>query len=163
MIEPAERIIVALDRPDLSSALQLAEAVRPYVGAFKVGLELFTAEGPPAVRQICALGGRVFLDGKFHDIPNTAAGACRAGVRTGAWMLNVHAAGGREMLKAAAAAVREEGRNRPGEEPILLGVTVLTSLNRPLLAEVLGSDVDPADHVLRLAVLCQECGLHGVV
>jgi orotidine-5'-phosphate decarboxylase len=163
LVDPKHRVIVPLDRPDLSSALALVDSVGSHVGAFKVGLELFTAVGPEAVRAVVSRGYRVFLDCKFHDIPNTAAGACRSAVRTGAWMLNVHASGGRVMLEASARAVQEEAMLRGCVKPILIGVTVLTSLDRAILAETLGVDTDPAELVMNLSRLCQDCGLDGVV
>ena len=161
--QPQKRIIIPLDRPDMAAALALAETVGPSVGAFKVGLELFTSEGPDAIRQIVRLGHRVFYDSKFHDIPNTVAGACRAAVRTGAWMLNIHAPGGRVMLEAAVEAVREESDRCQVTPPILIGVTVLTSLDEALLREAYGVSLDLAELVLCLAELCQDCGLDGVV
>lgn len=154
---PRVPIIVALDYANGADALVTAHALAGTGCAVKVGKELFTAEGPTIVGELTALGLPVFLDLKFHDIPNTVAGACRAAAGLGAWMINVHASGGRDMLLAAREAIAAGGG-----APLLIAVTVLTSLDRPRLAEV-GIDVDPAVQVARLARLAQEAGLDGVV
>lgn len=156
-LKPALPVIVALDQPTGDEALALARTLRGTGCAVKVGKELFTAEGPAIVGRLADLGLPVFLDLKFHDIPNTVAGACRAAARLGAWMINVHASGGRDMLLAARDAVAAEAAR-----PLLIAVTVLTSLDRARLAEV-GLDVEPAAQVARLAALTRECGLDGVV
>jgi orotidine-5'-phosphate decarboxylase len=159
---PHERILAALDVPDLDAALALAAELRPTVGGFKVGLELCTATGVPRVVQaITAIGGRVFLDLKLHDIPNTVArtvgtlGSLGGSVR----MLTLHCHGGAAMLRAAAAAAAELGPERP----LLLGVTVLTSLDAPALHDELQVATPLGEHVLHLARMAQECGLDGVV
>ena len=154
---PSVPIIVALDYATGADALALARSLRGSGCAVKVGKELFTAEGPAIVGRLNELGLPVFLDLKFHDIPNTVAGACRAAAGLGAWMVNVHASGGRDMLVAAREAVQAAA-----VRPLLIAVTVLTSLDRSRLAEV-GLDVEPADQVARLAQLTRDCGLDGVV
>ncbi|HTL71286.1 MAG TPA: orotidine-5'-phosphate decarboxylase [Candidatus Eisenbacteria bacterium] len=160
MRKNADRLIVALDAPTLKEAEQLVERLSPEVKTFKIGKELFTAAGPDAVRAVHARGGRVFLDLKFHDIPNTVASACLAAAALDVFMLNVHASGGREMMTKAAAALRL--RAESGRKPILLGVTVLTSLSAPELKET-GVDRPLEKQVEHLAALARECGLDGVV
>ncbi len=149
------RIIVALDYPDARAALDMAARLDPELCRVKVGKELFTAAGPALVEALVARGFGVFLDLKFHDIPNTVASACKAAARMGVWMMNVHASGGRAMLQAAREAV--------GSSPCrLIAVTVLTSLTDADLAEMgIAGGVDAA--VLRLAKLAQGAGLDGVV
>ncbi len=155
-IQPHERVIVALDTTDLAAARRLVEGLAGRVGAFKIGKEFFTRFGPPGVAE--ALQGQpFFLDLKFHDIPNTVASALRAALPMGPFMMNVHASGGPAMLKAAAAAVADA---RP--RPLLIGVTVLTSLDDADLAAV-GQQGPAAAQVLRLATLAQAQGLDGVV
>lgn len=151
------KIIVALDYADAASALALVERLDPALCRLKVGKELFTAAGPELVRTLVARGFEVFLDLKFHDIPNTVAAACRAAADLGVWMLNVHASGGRRMMIAA-----QEALAGLAQRPRLIAVTVLTSMNADDLAEVGVADA-PADQVLRLARLTQACGLDGVV
>jgi len=151
------RIIVALDFPDAASALTLVERLDPALCRLKVGKELFTAAGPELVRALAARGFDVFLDLKFHDIPNTVAAACRAAAGLGVWMMNVHASGGRRMMTAAQEALAELPK-----PPLLIAVTVLTSMGAEDLAEVGVADA-PADQVLRLARLTQACQLDGVV
>lgn len=151
------KIIVALDYADAASALALVERIDPALCRLKVGKELFTAAGPELVRALGARGFEVFLDLKFHDIPNTVAAACRAAAGLGVWMLNVHASGGRRMMTAAQAALADLPR-----PPLLIAVTVLTSMAAEDLAEV-GVPGAPGDQVLRLARLAQACKLDGVV
>lgn len=151
------RIVVALDYPNLTPALQLVDQLDPSACRLKVGMELFTAEGPRAVAQLVERGFDVFLDMKFHDIPNTVAGAVRSAAELGVWMVNVHALGGRRMLNAAREAL--EGCTR---RPLLIAVTVLTSMEQADLAE-LGLAGEPSQTVLRLATLAQQAGLDGVV
>lgn len=156
------RIIVALDFADAASALALVDRVEPAACALKVGKELFVTTGPGFVRLLIERGFNVFLDLKFHDIPNTVAQACAAATRLGVWMLNVHAAGGRAMLTAARESVTRAAAERKSPPPLLIGVTVLTSLRAEDLAEI-GIDAAPEAAALRLARLCAECGLDGVV
>lgn len=156
-LKPRVPIIVALDYALGEDALATARALAGSGCAVKVGKELFTSEGPAIVARLTELGLPVFLDLKFHDIPNTVAGACRAAAGLGAWMINVHASGGRDMLVAAREAVAAST-----SPPLLIAVTVLTSLDRARLAEV-GLDVEPATQVARLARLTRDAGLDGVV
>lgn len=153
----APRIVVAIDRPDLGQAVSLADRLDPTLCRLKVGVELFTAAGPAAVEALQNRGFEVFLDLKFHDIPNTVAAACRSAAALGVWMVNVHAGGGRRMLAAAAETV-----SAATHRPLLVGVTVLTSLDQAELAAV-GVVADPAGQVLRLARCCADAGLDGVV
>jgi len=145
-----DRLIVALDVPDRKEAQRVVRLLQKQVSLFKVGLELFTAEGPDVVSMIHDEGGRVFLDLKFHDIPNTVARACASAARLGVFMMNVHARGGREMMKAASQAVRSS----KGTKPILLGVTVLTS--DPKKSQT-------SRDVARLARDAKASGLNGIV
>lgn len=151
------RLIVAMDLPDADRAMALAARLSPTLCRLKVGKELFTHAGPGLVRRMTDAGFEVFLDLKYHDIPNTVAGACRRAADLGVWMINVHACGGRRMMQAAREAVGE-GRGRPH----LVAVTVLTSMGREDLAEV-GVARDPGEQVLRLAALAQDAGMDGVV
>ena len=151
------RIIVSLDFPNRDQALALARLLDPQRCNVKVGKELFTCSGPDLVETLVQRGFRVFLDMKFHDIPNTVAGACRAAAKLGVWMLNIHASGGRRMMEAAREAVADSTR-----PPLLIGVTVLTSLTSDDLRET-GINEDAGEHVLRLARLARDSGLDGVV
>ena len=154
---PDPRIIVALDYPDAESARQVVARLSPELCRLKVGKELFVAAGPDFVRELVGQGYAVFLDLKFHDIPNTVAQSCKAAARLGVWMVNVHAAGGPRMLAAAREAL--EGFER---RPLLIAVTVLTSMGPAELAAI-GVDAAPEQQVLRLARLSAEAGLDGVV
>jgi orotidine-5'-phosphate decarboxylase len=156
------KVIVAVDFADAARALALVDRLAPEACALKVGKELFVGAGPEPVRRMIERGFRVFLDLKFHDIPNTVAQACAAATRLGVWMLNVHASGGRAMLVAAREAVVRTAAERGRPPPILLGVTVLTSLDAGDLAEM-GFAEAPDGIVLRLARLAAACGLDGVV
>lgn len=152
-----KRVIVALDVPDLAAAVALAARLDPRMCRVKVGKELFTAAGPAVVQAMQERGFEVFLDLKFHDIPNTVAGACRSAARLGVWMLNVHASGGEAMMRGAREAI--EGVARP---PLLIAVTILTSLSSEDLARV-GFTGNVEENVERLARLTRACGLDGVV
>jgi orotidine-5'-phosphate decarboxylase len=150
-------VIVALDYPDAKSALEMAARLDPKVCRVKVGKELHTAAGPQVVDALMQRQFDVFLDLKFHDIPNTVAGACRIAASQGVWMLNVHASGGSRMMLAAREAV-DSARARP----LLIGVTVLTSLSDAEMTEI-GFSGSAADNVLCLAALSKACGLDGIV
>jgi orotidine-5'-phosphate decarboxylase len=156
------RIIVALDFDRASAALSMVEQLDPRVCAIKVGSELFVVAGPEPVREIVARGFNVFLDLKFHDIPNTVARACEAATRLGVWMLNVHAAGGRAMLTAAREAVRTTALQSGRPPPRLIAVTVLTSLDDTDLRDT-GLIDGASAQASRLAHLAHDCGLDGVV
>jgi orotidine-5'-phosphate decarboxylase len=153
----SKRIIVALDYPAAAPALALAARLDPALCRVKVGKELYVAAGPAVVEQLQQRGLEVFLDLKFHDIPNTVAGACRAAAGLGVWMLNVHASGGLAMMRAAREAVARLAR-----PPLLIGVTVLTSLSDADLAAI-GYAGSAAANVERLARLAADAGLDGVV
>lgn len=150
-------VIVALDYARASDALRLAEQLSPADCRLKVGKELFTAEGPAVVRALQDRGFELFLDLKFHDIPNTVAAAVATAADLGVWMVNVHASGGRRMMVAA-----RERLLQGGYDTRLIAVTVLTSMERGDLAEI-GLDIEPLEQVRRLAALTAACGLHGVV
>jgi len=152
------RVIVALDFSDGDQARQFVDRLEPGSCRLKIGKELFTREGPELVRYFTANGHEIFLDLKFHDIPNTVARACQAAAALGVWMMNVHASGGSKMMSAARDAVDELGPDRP----LLIGVTVLTSMVSEDLRE-LGVNADPGEQVLRLATLAKASGLDGVV
>jgi orotidine-5'-phosphate decarboxylase len=157
-----EKILVALDVESRDRALALADSLRGSVGGFKIGSRLFTAEGPSMVRALTERGDRVFLDLKFHDIPNTVATAVAAAVQLGVWMVNVHAGGGTAMMRAAREAAEEAAAKAGTKAPLVIAVTVLTSMTQASLRET-GVVIDLMDHVLRLAELAREAGLDGVV
>jgi orotidine-5'-phosphate decarboxylase len=155
------RVLVALDLPSADEAVALAGRLRGAVGGVKIGSQLFTAAGPDVVRALAERGDRVFLDLKFHDIPNTVAGAVASAARLGVWMLNVHASGGRPMMEAARRAA-DDAAAAGGVRPIVIAVTVLTSLGQAELDSV-GFAAAPQDQVVKLAALAQAAGLDGVV
>lgn len=152
-----KRIIIALDYADSATTLDLLALLDPAYCRVKIGKELFTRCGPDFVRKVIALGFEVFLDLKFHDIPNTVAKAVSAAAEMGVWMVNVHASGGRDMMSAARAAV-----DASNKKPLLIAVTVLTSMSQADLAET-GINVAPIMQVSRLASLAHECRMDGVV
>jgi len=158
----SDKLIVALDVSDLKQAESLVEKVSPLVKTFKIGKELFTAAGPEAVRMVHAHKCRVFLDLKFHDIPNTVASACEAAAKLGVFMMNVHALGGKTMMVNAVQAVHKVNEGKKTPAPKVLGVTVLTSLKDADLKEV-GISKKVSQEVPILAVLAKNSGLDGVV
>jgi orotidine-5'-phosphate decarboxylase len=157
-----DQLLVALDVEDGRRALALADSLRGVAGGFKIGSRLFTAEGPAIVRALAERGDRIFLDLKFHDIPNTVAGAVEAATTLGVWMVNVHAAGGAAMMRAARDGAGRAAAAARRDPPLLIAVTVLTSMTQATLDEV-GVLLPPIDQVTKLASLTQEAGLDGVV
>ena len=157
-----DKLLVALDVETGERAMQLATALRGVAGGFKVGSRLFTSEGPALVRALVDAGARVFLDLKYHDIPNTVEQAVEAAVHTGAWMINVHAAGGSAMMQAAARAARDASTRLGRPLPLMIAVTVLTSMDQEALRAV-GVERPVLDQVIALACLTQQAGLQGVV
>ncbi len=157
-----EKLIVALDFPSAQAAALAAEKLRGHVGMFKVGLELFTAEGPVLTRYLVAKGDKVFLDLKFHDIPNTVRAAARQVAQLGVSILNVHASGGRRMMEAAREGAEEGARRIGRPRPLIVAVTVLTSLGDNDLGEI-GVAGGAEEAVIRLAQLARDAGLDGVV
>jgi orotidine-5'-phosphate decarboxylase len=151
------KIIIALDYPSAVPALALADKLQPSLCRLKVGKELFTATGPVLLEKLMKHGFEIFLDLKFHDIPNTTAQACKAAAGLGVWMVNVHALGGRKMLEAAREAIASSSR-----QPKLIAVTLLTSMAQDDLAGI-GINATPAEMVLRLATMARDSGLDGVV
>ena len=151
------KIIVALDFPDAEQALTFVKCLSQGSCKLKVGFELFVAEGPDFVRKLVDMGFDVFLDLKFHDIPNTVAAACKSAANLGVWMINVHASGGSKMLEAAVDSLKEKD-----DAPLLIAVSVLTSMDSGGLSEI-GLDVSAEEQVLNLSALSKQCGLDGVV
>ena len=155
-------IIVALDVPTAEAALELAEKIAPAVGAFKIGSELFTASGPDIVRRIRDTGAAVFLDLKFHDIPNTVAKAVASATRLDVQMLTIHTSGGLEMTRAAEESAQKTALQSGRHAPLVLGVTVLTSMDSATLSEI-GCEANVGKQVERLATLAVKAGLRGLV
>lgn len=160
--DPGERLLVALDVDSQDRALALARQLRGIAGGLKVGSRLFTLAGPDLVRRLVDTGARVFLDLKFHDIPNTVGQAVDAAARTGAWMINVHASGGSAMMQAAARAAGDAAAATNRAPALVIAVTVLTSMDQPALKST-GIERPLLDHVLALARMTQAAGLQGVV
>jgi orotidine-5'-phosphate decarboxylase len=160
---PRDRLIVALDVPSLAEAERLLDRLEGQVTHFKIGSQLFTASGPAAVLAVQKRGAEVFLDLKFHDIPNTVAAAAREATRLGAFMFNVHASGGRAMMAAAATGAAAAAKELAVRRPLVLAVTVLTSLDRAVLHREVGVPSSVEGHVLRLATLARDAGLDGAV
>ena len=156
------QLLVALDVESGSRALELAATLAGVVNGVKVGSRLFTLEGPALVRRLVAEGTRVFLDLKFHDIPNTVAQAVEAAALTGAWMINVHASGGVPMMQAAAQAASGAAMASGWSKPLVIGVTVLTSMDSETLRAA-GVERPLLEHVIALARMAQQAGLDGVV
>ncbi len=151
------KIVIALDYPSPQVALNFVQQLDPKLCRLKIGKELFTAAGPQLIETLISKGFGIFLDLKFHDIPTTVGKACEAASRLGVWMLNVHASGGSGMMEAA-----REGVDRSGQKPLLIAVTVLTSMNQSMLNEV-GVTGSVAAQVLKLSLLTKKSGLDGVV
>ena len=154
-------LLVALDLDTAADAGAMADRLRGHVGGFKIGSHLFTAEGPSLARSLAMRGDRVFLDLKFHDIPNTVAAAVRSAARLGVWMVNVHASGGRSMMQAARTAADQAAADG-ATRPLIIAVTVLTSLDQAALDEISVSR-PLLEQVEALALLAQDAGLDGVV
>jgi orotidine-5'-phosphate decarboxylase len=163
-LQAQERIILALDVGSREQALALVKDLAPHVGVFKVGMQLFNSCGPSIVEEINQLGGRVFLDLKFHDIPNTVAAAGRVITRLNCFMFNVHAAGGREMMRQVVEEVKNEAKKLAVAAPLSLAVTVLTSISQEELEEEIGvKGMKLKDLVVKWALMAKECGISGVV
>lgn len=167
MATKQEKIIVALDEPQLGKAVRIAEEIGRDVGAFKVGLELITSEGAPQVVRAISKYGKIFFDGKFKDIPNTVAGAARAVARLGIWMFDVHCFGGVSMMSQAKEVSAEEAEKNGFERPLVVGVTILTSMSARLINEVgfehVRDETELQMLVVRLSLLAKQAGLDGVV
>ena len=158
------KIILALDVSSEGEAVDLVKELKDCVGAFKIGFELFTSTGPKIFESVRNAGAeKIFFDSKFHDIPNTVAGAARAAARMGVWMFNVHATGGSAMMRAAADAAADEAHRLGMETPLIIGVTVLTSISSKMLHDELSVPVLLENQVVHLARLSQNAGLNGVV
>ena len=161
--KPQDQLILPLDVPTREQALALVDQLREYVGVFKVGLQLFNACGPSILREVQERGGRVFYDSKFSDIPNTVAGAAAEAAKIGVFMFNVHTHGGFAMMQAAVESAQQAAAEQGQSRPLVLGVTVLTSLGEDALREELQVPVPLPEHVVHLARLAQQSGLDGVV
>lgn len=163
-MQPKDRIILALDVDTQAEAERLVQELGAWVGYFKVGMQLFNSCGPDIVRRINDLGGQVFVDLKFHDIPNTVGAAGRVVARMGGQMFNVHAAGGRKMMQTVVREVREEAGRLGCKPPLILAVTVLTSIAQHELEEEMLIQGLPLEEVVRRwAMMARDCGIDGVV
>src|SRR5665648_1043442 len=158
-----ERLVLALDVDDFKKAEELVSELSDYVGAFKIGNQLFTAEGPKVVDMVNKNGGKVFLDLKFHDIPNTVARAAEVATKLGVYIFNIHTSGGYEMMKAAAEAAAKTSQHLCISKPLILGVTLLTSINKEILEKEIGIKNCLGEQVVHLAKLAKAAGLDGVV
>ena len=158
-----ERLVLALDVDDFKKAKELAGKLSDYVGIFKIGSQLFTAEGAKVVNMVNERGGKVFLDLKFHDIPNTVARAAEVATKLGVYIFDVHTSGGYEMMKAAAAATKKTSLALGISKPLVLGVTLLTSINQEILEKEIGIKKRLKEQVVHLAKLAKTAGLDGVV
>ena len=158
-----ERLVLALDVDDFKKAKELAGKLSDYVGIFKIGSQLFTAEGAKVVNMVNERGGKVFLDLKFHDIPNTVARAAEVATKLGVYIFNVHTSGGYEMMKAAAEATKKTSLALGINKPLVLGVTLLTSINQEILEKEIGIKKRLKEQVVHLAKLAKTAGLDGVV
>lgn len=158
-----EQLILALDGDNFAKAKELVELLKDQVTTFKVGIQLFTVYGPKVVEMIQHYGGKVFLDLKFHDIPSVVAGAVREGVRLRVFMLTLHAFGGQVMLKEAVKAAREEANRLSTKPPLLLAVTVLTSLDEEVFQELTGSPRPLREQIINLAAFARDAGMDGLV
>ncbi len=158
-----KRIILPLDFANEKEALSYVEKLKDYVDIFKVGLELITSVGPGIIQKINGLGGQVFYDGKFKDIPNTVAGAARAVTKQNIYMFNVHAMGGAEMMKAALDASQKEAKTQNIKRPFILGVTILTSIDKKMMNDDLKIKGEVEDQVVHLAKLTKNVGLDGII
>jgi len=162
-MQAKDRLILALDVDTMAQAEALAEKLHDLVGVFKIGMQLFNSEGPEVVRRIQARGGKVFADLKFHDIPNTVAQAGKVMTGHGVFMYNVHTSGGRKMMAEAVAATANKASEMGITKPLVIGVTVLTSMDQAILTEEIGIDRPVEEQVVKWAKLAQEAGLDGVV
>jgi orotidine-5'-phosphate decarboxylase len=158
-----ERLVLALDVDDFKKADELVDKLSNYVGVFKIGSQLFTAEGAKVVNMINERGGKVFLDLKFHDIPNTVARAAEVATKLGVYIFNVHTSGGYEMMRAAAEASEKISLALGVRKPLILGVTLLTSINQEILEKEIGIKKRIEEQVVHLAKLAKTAGLDGVV
>ena len=158
-----ERLVLALDVDDFKKADELVGKLSDYVGVFKIGSQLFTAEGVKVINMVNERGGKVFLDLKFHDIPNTVARAAEVATKLGVYIFNVHTSGGYEMMKAAAEATKKTSLALGINKPLVLGVTLLTSINQEILEKEIGIKKKLKEQVVALAKLAQAAGLDGVV
>ena len=158
-----ERLVLALDVDDFKKAEELVGKLSDYVGVFKIGSQLFTAEGAKVVNMVNKRGGKVFLDLKFHDIPNTVARAAEVATKLGVYIFNVHTSGGYEMMKAAAEAAAKTSQDLGIRKPLILGVTLLTSINQEILEKEIGIKKRLEEQVVHLAKLAKAAGFDGVV
>jgi len=162
-MKPVDQLIVALDVPTYDQADKLIQTLSPVVKIFKVGSQLFTASGPKIIERVHSAGGKVFLDLKFHDIPNTVAKVSQVATELGVFMFNVHASGGEEMMRAAVTASDEKAKSLGISRPLIIAVTVLTSFSQELLEAALGFERELTEHVGHCARIAKNAGLDGVV